>query len=998
MKKHLAKIVSILLVFAMLFSFAAACAPKETGDGEHTHHYENGYCTICGEADPNYNPGGGDITGDDDFSYYATTALREDKKVYTLNYGGEMSNDDLNTASAIQGLFARKEVTFYIDGKYLTNGTNADQYYMTEAEEKYGITAEESTLQEAVQMYIDSWDEMVADGTWGSQIDLKEGFKDDSGAYNAYQEEDQDSAEAGYNSPGYIVYRSGQVSVNVASTLAGITGFLPVSEDDTEKYDEMGLVKKMDVTSGLFDYYWLFNACMTELSSGGLIHQNYVQNGLTNYYVRDIGVMNKYMYVYYDSDINAPQSLRKQIHSFLDKNIPILGYAFNETQDVALFSQYGQFLVPTDYSMNVTFHLAEDFRQTDGFTQPNDDTTKTAEQGKHYVAFVVSDGDNAQYWQNTAIFSTSYMNATGRENDDFAVTWSISPSIAELMPLVMDTAYNGNITTENDYFCAPVSGQGYIDAGNFYNAGAEYMNTFLGNLDTYLKRSDLSVTTIIGAENYSGGIYGTLNAYAGVESLEGGLVLHGNKYFGGAYSGGVYWKNGKPFIVPRDSLWSTTPAYIAARINMYSATATGHDPTNIDAYSVINVHPWSHNYEDIRTIVGMLNDNVEVVSLDCIVNMMRENVTDQADSTEFEIPASGSGQTITEDDLKEDPSVIPTDPLENDFLLWEEDWSGDVTYYSGDDATSDVYPTFKTNIGISGNGTANKAAFTLPNVDDVWISFYARANSTNASDSTTFKMTMTVDGVEKTVIASATLKGVAGTNTATVTGDGWQAFAFPLAQYFPEYKGKQATVKLEVTGSIGIKLDMFRVTDRYIVEGDDTVCEDPYSNEFEEGRTEDWMLGDQWQTSQYYHWSAIDRESGTAKGQLQVDASDGGGNEKRNGNTNVWFAKCVAMPDTQDELTLATEIGGGAKCKLAMYVDGYYIVLQDWATSSTLGAKEVSLTAAYREAVGDDTASLAGKQVTFVYEVRDNASGDNGVGQDYNLSYFRINWAGKEKA
>lgn len=749
MKKHLAKIVSILLVFAMLFSFAAACAPKETGDGEHTHHYENGYCTICGEADPNYNPGGGDITGDDDFSYYATTALREDKKVYTLNYGGEMSNDDLNTASAIQGLFARKEVTFYIDGKYLTNGTNADQYYMTEAEEKYGITAEESTLQEAVQMYIDSWDEMVADGTWGSQIDLKEGFKDDSGAYNAYQEEDQDSAEAGYNSPGYIVYRSGQVSVNVASTLAGITGFLPVSEDDTEKYDEMGLVKKMDVTSGLFDYYWLFNACMTELSSGGLIHQNYVQNGLTNYYVRDIGVMNKYMYVYYDSDINAPQSLRKQIHSFLDKNIPILGYAFNETQDVALFSQYGQFLVPTDYSMNVTFHLAEDFRQADGFTQPNDDTTKTAEQGKHYVAFVVSDGDNAQYWQNTAIFSTSYMNATGRENDDFAVTWSISPSIAELMPLVMDTAYNGSITTENDYFCAPVSGQGYIDAGNFYNAGTEYMNTFLGNLDTYLKRSDLSVTTIIGAENYSGGIYGTLNAYAGVESLEGGLVLHGNKYFGGAYSGGVYWKNGKPFIVPRDSLWSTTPAYIAARINMYSATATGHDPTNIDAYSVINVHPWSHNYEDIRTIVGMLNDNVEVVSLDCIVNMMRENVTDQADSTEFEIPASGSGQTITEDDLKEDPSVIPTDPLENDFLLWEEDWSGDVTYYSGDDATSDVYPTFKTNIGISGNGTANKAAFTLPNVDDVWISFYARANSTNASESTTFKMTMTVDGVEK---------------------------------------------------------------------------------------------------------------------------------------------------------------------------------------------------------------------------------------------------------
>ena len=997
MKRRLAKIVSVLLALAMVFALAAACAPDDTGDS-HTHNYENGYCTICGDPDPNYNPGGGDIGGDDSFSYYDTTNLREDKKVYTLNYGGEMDNDDLNTASAIQGLFARDAVTFYIDGKYLTNGTNADQYYMTEAVENYGVTAEESTLEEAVEMYIESWDEMVAAGVWGSNIDLATGFNDDSGAYSAYTEADRTSAESGYNSPGYIVYRPGSVSVNIASTIAGITGFLPVSEEDTAKYDEMGLVEKMDVTSTMFDYYWVFNACMTELSSGGLIHQNYVQNGLTNYYVRDYGVMNKYLYVYYDSSTTAPASLRSQIHSFLDKNIPILGYAYNETEDVALFSQYGQFLVPTDYSMNITFHVAEEFRQADGFTQPNEDTTKTAEQGKHYVAFVVSDGDNAQYWQNTAIFSTSYMNATGREDDDFAVTWSISPSIADLMPLVMDTAYNGSITTENDYFCAPVSGQGYIDAGNFYNAGSEYMNTFLSNLDTYLRRADLSVTTIIGAENYSGGIYGTLDAYASVESLEGGLVLNGNKYFGGAYSGGVYWKNGKPFIVPRDSLWSTTPAYIAARINMYAATDTGHDPTNIDAYSVINVHPWSHNYEDIRTIVGMLSDNVEVVSLDCIVNMMQENVTDQDDSTEFELPASGSGWTITEDDLKEDPSVIPTDPLENDFLLWQEDWSGDVTYYSSDEATSDVYPTFKTNIGIAGNGTANKAEFTLPNVDDVWISFYARANSTNASDSTTFRMTMTVDGTEKTVISSAALKGVSGTNSASVTGDGWQAFAFPLGQYFPDYKGKDATVKIEVTGSTGIKLDMFQVTDRYIVPGDTTVCEDPYSNEFENGSTEDWMLGDQWQTSQYYHWAAIDRESGTAKGQLQVDASDGGGNEKRNGNTNVWFAKSLAMPETSDELTLATSIGGGAKCKLAMYVDGYYIVLQDWATSSTLGEKEISLTQAYRDAVGDESASLSGKQITFVYEVRDNASNDNGVGQDYNLDYFRINWAGKESA
>lgn len=1005
--KKIARYASLLSALVMLF--AAGCGGNPSGstesggsvpddssspssDQEHTHNYVNGYCTICGEKDPNYIDES--IEGDDAFSYYPTTSLREDKKIFALNMEGGMDNDTLNTVSALQGLFARKEVTFYIDGKYMTNGTNADQYYLEEAKEKYGVQPENVDLQTAVGMYIDAWDDMVAAGIWGSGIDLETGFNDASGFYSAYTEEVTDQAKAGYATPGFIVYNPDTYSVNIASTLAGITGFLPVAATERATYEDLGLVEKMDVSNEMWSYKWCFDACMTELSSAGLVHQDYDLTGETNYYVRDYGVTYKYMYVYYDNTTTINNSLKKQIHSFLDKNIPIIGYAYNETEDVALFSQYGQFLVPTDYTMNLTFHVAAEFRHADGFTQPNDDSALPAETGKHYVAFVVSDGDNAQYWQNTAIFSTSYMNATGREEDDFAVTWSITPSLADMMPLVMDAAYNGDITTENDYFCAPVSGQGYIDAGNFYNSGAEYMNDFLSKLDTYLRRADQSVVTIIGAENYSdGGIFGTMNAYASVDSLKGGLVLNGGRYFQGAYSGGVYWKNGKPFIVPRDSLWSTTPAYIAARINMYASTETGTDPTTTDAYTVINVHPWSHNYSDIRTIVGMLSDNVEVVSLDRIVNMMSASVTDRADSVDkFTMPQSGSGATISDSQLQENPELIPTDPLFNDFLLWCEDWTGDVTYCSSDAATSDVYPAFKTNMAVAGNGTANKAEFTLPTVDDVWITFYARADSTNAADSTSFSMTMTVGGETKTVIASATLRGVSGTGSAIVSGDGWQTFTFPLAQYFPDYKGKTASATLKVTGDIGIKVDYFTVTDRFIVEGEDTVCADVYSNEFENGSTEDWMLGDQFQTSQYYHWAAYDRETLQPGGTLQVDASDGGGNEKRNGNTNVWFAKHVVLPETGDAITVSTEIGGGAKAKLAMYVDGEYVVLIDWTRGSGIGQKEIDISAL---CAAQGIQSLSGKEVTFVFEVRDNANDDNGSGQDINISYFRIEWAGK---
>lgn len=978
------RILAVALAVLLVFGLAVGCKRKpDEPSGEHTHNYINGYCSVCGAADPDF----GKQPTDEAFSYYAPTELRSDKKLYVVNTDASLTNDDLVSVSAVQGLFARKENTLYIDGKYMTNGVNADMYYLDVAEEKYGIETETVSLEQAVQLYIDAWDEMTAAGLWGSKIDLATGFT--AAPYNAYSE--TNTVKPGYASPGYIVYNTDTYSLNIATTLAGITGFIPVASTSVELYQSFGLVEKMNVSASTFSYRWLFDACMAELSPKGLVHQDYDLNGETNYYMRDYGVTQKYMHVYYDNNTTINGTLKKRIHDFLDKNIPILGYAHDEVPDVALFSQYGQFLVPTDYTMNLSVHLSKAFRTENGFTQPNNDREKAAEQGKHYVAFVVSDGDNAQYWQNTAIFSTNYMRATGREKDDFAVTWSITPSLSDMMPLVMDAAYNGDIPTENDYFCAPVSGQGYIDAGNFYNAGASYMQNFLSNLDVYMKRAGLHVSTIIGAENYTeGGIFGTMDAYASVPALEGGLVLNGNKYFGGAYSGGVYWKNGKPFIVPRDSLWSTTPAYLAARINMYAATETGCDVTTTDAYSVINVHPWSHEYADIRTICGMLNDNVEVVSLDRIVAMMRSSVTDKADSVDhFTMPVSGSGQTIKDSDLQKQPELIPTNPLRNDFLLWCEDWKGDVTYRSSDLATSDVYPAFKTNMEIKAKGRATKDAFTLPDVDNVWISFYVRANSISATASTSIKLTATVDGTPKTILEEMPLRGVSGTETPNVSGDGWQTVAFPLAQYFPDYRNKQARFEITVLGDVGVKVDQFTVTDRFIVEGDDTVCKNPLANEFEDGSTEDWMLGDQFKTSQYYHWSAIDRATGKPAGALQVDASDGGGNEKRNANTNVWFAKRITFgKETDLSLRVFGGDNGGAKAKLALYVDGQYIVLVDWNKTGSIGEQQIDL-AALCTAAGIDT--LEGKQATFVFEVRDSATNnENGAGQDFNLDYFRL--------
>ena len=95
--------------------------------------------------------------------------------------------------------------------------------------------------------------------------------------------------------------------------------------------------------------------------------------------------------------------------------------------------------------------------------------------------------------------------------------------------------------------------------------------------------------------------------------------MSGWKY--AAKHGSVYWKNGMPFVTCRFSLWETTGANIAAQVN-----ACEKDPTSINGYSVINVHPWSTSYTDVVELVKNLDENTIVVTADNFFKMIRANV------------------------------------------------------------------------------------------------------------------------------------------------------------------------------------------------------------------------------------------------------------------------------------------------------------------------------------------------------------------------------------
>ena len=178
--------------------------------------------------------------------------------------------------------------------------------------------------------------------------------------------------------------------------------------------------------------------------------------------------------------------------------------------------------------------------------------------------------------------------------------------------------------------------------------------------------------------------------------------------------------------------------------------------------------------------------------------------------------------------------------------------------------------------------------------------------------------------------------------------------------------------------SDGILLDKVAFKERSVDPAIDMSKVDVYNNTFDE-TTEDWMLGEQYKTSQYYWWDVIDRKTLKREGYIQIDCSDGGGDEKRNGNTNAWMAKHYVLPESDNislKFNVTSDNPTGAYVKISLYVEGKYFVLYDWQSADPSFNRsniEISLKSL------DSTLDFSGKEATVVFEARDGGC-NNGVG------------------
>lgn len=499
---------------------------------------------------------------EDDYTYYFETKLNEKKELkvfrnFDLGESKGLSKKELVMATAIQGFFSREAGEYYYQFE-------RDDVWLNDLKTTYGYKFSDTTL-----------DEML--------LNFKSKFGGKYVLYNANNE--------------------GQL--NVARSIAGIKNFLPVDIEYEEHVKSLGFTLGMDArTMSEEDCFEMFK---DEFNNTAIIQQN---PETTQEFLTDYGIAGKYFF-FYPKDDTDPDVLkfRNNVHKWAKKDCPIFGWVPNdEAIDVNIASVNGQFFIPSDWCRNMSVFAAKSaFGDLTFKNVIKDDKSIVAEDGKHYVTIMMSDGDNVQTWYNTFPMNDKYLGAT---RGDFKMGWSIQPSLSDLGRNVMN--YVSKNRDDNDFYVCSVSGHGYMNPRVF---PTDALESYAKGLSSYLRRTDLSVVQILD----SGPSTDVVEAYSEIPELNGGIYCYGEKYCGG--KGSVYWGNDKPFVSIRETLWDADVNVVAERINNYST-----DITSIEAYTAINLHPWSMDYYDVVDLVSKLDDHVEVVTADEFIRLVTDNV------------------------------------------------------------------------------------------------------------------------------------------------------------------------------------------------------------------------------------------------------------------------------------------------------------------------------------------------------------------------------------
>ena len=416
------------------------------------------------------------------------------------------------------------------------------------------------------------------------------------------------------------------VGINMAATVCAVENFIGVPRALLDRFD-----KKLPIMFDAADYRGtnaerqekIFDMYSDKLDRNGLIHQVVLGDDY-HLELRDFAISKGY-FTFFTDENDEDLAFRRKVLLWANRNIAIYGWTTNEIAFLKNISAYGNYVVPMDWSANHSYFsqnkesgvkLQQKHTKKEGLT-PN----------KHYMAIVVSDGDNVQ-WLERDFATTSTYGQRLKSPMNYKMNWTISPSMVELCPLVMQGLYD---KAKNDYFITGVSGIGYT---NLLTYPSEHVEAYAKLTNEAMQSADLTYMCMLDNTNMLENmeeVRKKLDVFSSYNNFKGAIwELDPNRYESGK-GRVIFSSNGKPFVSVRLSLWhpSNRPGNITREwLDEYVKVINSYpiSPNTIDGYSVLNIHPWTVTVDDIDYLVSKLDEHVEIVYVKDMLDAIEKRV------------------------------------------------------------------------------------------------------------------------------------------------------------------------------------------------------------------------------------------------------------------------------------------------------------------------------------------------------------------------------------
>ncbi|MFG1628816.1 GxGYxYP domain-containing protein [Kribbella sp. NPDC049227] len=399
---------------------------------------------------------------------------------------------------------------------------------------------------------------------------------------------------------GYVLFRTGTPSVNVATTLSGLTGAVAVEESLEALAIQHGLRKVLDVRDK--DDRWVLDNYWPRLRHDVAIEQKGDWPERLRDYVTMAGTL-----AFFDGN----SDFRAEVVDALDDDATVIGWgdaSNGEDAFIGVNSAAGVKALPADHARNLSVlsGIREDrLRQSGG----GGGRALEPDPNAHYVTFLITDGDNIQWMLGDFPTDPRWFGSPRRGEVDLG--WGISPSLIDLAPSVMRWYYD---QSRKDRWVVGPSGGGYMYPSR-YPAAA--LDKHTASLAEAMGRADLSVAQIIDFDAFEN--TSLWSSYLKRREIDGLIYLEYSRYDG--LKGKVVWSEGKPVISARTMLWDGLDGADEASVTAELNAAT-RNPHSTAGYSVVVWHAWSKSVDNVLTVVDGLDPHVKVVPPDTLVKMV----------------------------------------------------------------------------------------------------------------------------------------------------------------------------------------------------------------------------------------------------------------------------------------------------------------------------------------------------------------------------------------